>query len=195
MQRRNNGAPQSHIRRTAGETLSNSRRSTQDNRRLLPTNDSTAVDSCSDYSLDSNRSDDDNLEQEAWMLNKQMTEQEKQEEQRSKLRALYDEGKGVMYCRNVARDIRCAVRDYLVCKVKFVDIANKKTFPSFMLHDFTNSKHFITRFVDDKLNYGDETMENKTAFWITYRRIVKKEISNHRATCASTMKEAFLKGK
>ena len=138
MQRRkNNGAHQS--------PLSNSTRSKQDKRRLLPTNDNTAVDSCSNSSLRSNQSDDDNLEQETRMLNKQMTEQEKQEGQKSKLRALYDEGKGVMYCRNVARDIRCAVRDYLVCKVKFVDIANKKTFPSFMLHDFTNSKHFITK--------------------------------------------------
>lgn len=129
------------------------------------------------------------------MVEPKSTHEEKRQEERSKQRAWYDEGKGVPMCKNVARDVRCCVRDYLVSKVKFVDAGNKKTFPSFLLHDFTDSKHFLTRFVNENLNFAEDTLEKKVEFWITYGKVVKKEVSNHRATCACAMKDAFLAGK
>ena len=121
-----------------------------------------------------------------------------EEEERSRLqrtlKQLYRDGKGIEECKSVARDVRCAVRDHLVSKVKFVDVTNKKTFPSFTHHDFTDKKHYLTKFVDDHLNYEMETIESKAAFWITYGKMVKKEVANHRATCAAAIKDAFLRG-
>ncbi len=121
-----------------------------------------------------------------------------EEEERSRLqrtlKELYSDGKGIEECKSVARDVRCAVRDHLVSKVKFVDVTNKKTFPSFIHHDFTDKSHYLTKFVDDHLNYEMETIESKAAFWITYAKTVKKEVANHRATCAAAIKDAFLRG-
>lgn len=78
-------------------------------------------------------------------------DEERKQDLRSKLWAYYDEGTGVPACRNVSRDVRCAVRDYLVSKVKFVDVAQKRTFPSFLQHDFTDSRHFITKFLSMRI--------------------------------------------
>ena len=121
-------------------------------------------------------------------------EEEEQSRLQRTLKELYRDGKGIEECKSVARDVRCAVRDHLVSKVKFVDVTNKKTFPSFTHHDFTDKKHYLTKFVDDHLNYEMETIESKAAFWITYAKTVKKEVANHRATCAAAIKDAFLRG-
>lgn len=125
----------------------------------------------------------------------EQTEMEKRLQFRNQIMTVYDEMIGLEKCVNVERDVKCAVRDYLIPKVKFVDVGNKRGFPSFLCHDFTDTKHFITKFVDDRLDYRKESMQYKAAFWITYGKIVKKEFSNHRSACTSTIKKAFLKGK
>ena len=114
--------------------------------------------------------------------------------QQDTLRNIYNQSNGIEECKSVARDVRCAVRDHLVSKVKFLDTLNKKTFPSYSYHDFTDANHYLTNFVDEKLNYKMESLESKATFWITYAKTVKKEVANHRATCASSMKDAFIKG-
>ena len=124
----------------------------------------------------------------------ELIEEEVRERKQHMLQEFYRDRRGVDECKSVARDVRCAVRDHLVSKVKFVDATNKKTFPSFNCHDFTDTNHYLTKFVDEHLNYEGETLETKAEFWITYAKTVKREVATHRATCAAAMKEAFLKG-
>ena len=121
-------------------------------------------------------------------------EEEVRERTQKTLQDLYRDGRGDEECKSVARDVRCAVRDHLVSRVKFVDAMNRKTFPSFNCHDFTDTNHYLTKFVDTHLNYEGEALERKAEFWITYAKTVKKEKATHRATCAAAMKDAFLKG-
>ena len=83
----------------------------------------------------------------------QYDEEEVRERTQKMLQELYRDRRGDEECKSVARDARCAVRDHLVSKVKFVDATNKKTFPSFNCHDFTDTNHYLTKFVDDHLNY------------------------------------------
>ena len=124
----------------------------------------------------------------------ELIEEEVRERTQHMLQEFYKDRRGVDECKSVARDVRCAVRDHLVSKVKFVDATNKKTFPSFMYHDFTDTNHYLTKFVDEHLNYEGETLQTKAEFWITYAKTVKREVATHRATCAAAMKEAFLTG-
>ena len=124
----------------------------------------------------------------------ELIEEEVQERTQHMLQEFYRDRRGVDECKSVARDVHCAVRDHLVSKVKFVDATNKKTFPSFMYHDFTDTNHYLTKFVDEHLNYEGETLQTKAEFWITYAKTVKREVATHRATCAAAMKEAFLTG-
>ena len=117
-----------------------------------------------------------------------------QRAQQDTLRNIYNQSNGVDKCKSVERDVRCAVRDHLVSKVKFLDTSKKKTFPSYGYHDFTDTNHYLTNFVDEKLNCKMESLESKAEFWITYAKTVKKEVASHRAICASAMKDAFIKG-
>ena len=119
--------------------------------------------------------------------------QKRQRLQRDVLIKVYDSGVGVKEDKQVLRDVKCVVRDFIVPNVKFVDTRRDNTFPSFMKHDFSDEKHFITTLVNDGCGMREKTMEEKAKFWLSYGKVVKKEFANHRSFAAATMKAEFLR--
>lgn len=119
--------------------------------------------------------------------------QKRQRLQRDVLIKVYDSGIGVKEDKQVLRDVKCVVRDFIVPNVKFVDTRRDNTFPSFMKHDFSDEKHFITTLVNDGCGMREKTMEEKAKFWLSYGKVVKKEFANHRSFAAATMKAEFLR--
>jgi hypothetical protein len=95
----------------------------------------------------------------------------------------------------VSGGIECAVRDFLIPRVKFVDTGKKSGFPTFAKHDFSVTNHFLTKFVNDGCGLKNKNCSEKAKFWVTYARTVKKEFVNHRSACTAAMKLSFLKGK
>ena len=93
------------------------------------------------------------------------------------------------------REIKCAVRDFLIPRVKFVDTGRKIGFPTFVKHDFSDDNHFLTKFVNDGCGLKTKDTSEKAKFWVTYSRTVKKEFANHRSACTAAIKKSFLKGK
>ena len=121
------------------------------------------------------------------------TVQKRQRMQRDVLMKVYDSGMGVKEDKQVLRDLKCVVRDFIVPNVKFVDTRRDSTFPSFLKHDFSDEKHFITTLVNDGCGMREKTTEEKAKFWLSYGKVVKKEFANHRSFAAATMKAEFLR--
>ena len=107
---------------------------------------------------------------------------------------IYDDKTGVKKNETVLREIKCAVRDFLIPRVKFVDTGKKTGFPTFARHDFSDMGHFLTKFVNDGCGLKKKNYSEKAKFWVTYARTVKKEFANHRSAATAAIKASFLKG-
>ncbi len=113
----------------------------------------------------------------------------------AEMKKVYEENDKVKFEQTTLRDVKCATRDYLVSKVKFVDTGKKKGFPTYFKHDFTNQEHFITKFVTDYCGLKKGGAADMARFWNTYAKTIKKQFANHRSTFTCSMKNDFINGK
>ncbi len=97
------------------------------------------------------------------------------------------------YMHNTAREMRKQLRMVISPKVKFV--RDSKIFGSFDKPDFSSANCWQNELYDRIPSLRNISDSKRAVLWMTYKRNLRKELSNQQAKWTSSIKKEFLRRK
>ena len=105
----------------------------------------------------------------------------------------YSQNSREKFMSNTAREMRKQLRMVISPKVKFV--RDSKIFGSFDKPDFSSANCWQNELYDRIPSLRNISDSKRAVLWMTYKRNLRKELSNQQAKWTSAIKKEFLKRK